>query len=70
MQSKNEATKKKKPKLIRYVDHELWTKTVKRARRVEGLQVHQLINKLFKEYNEQLDILEAAADREIASRKG
>jgi len=67
MQSNNEGTKK--PKLIRYVDHELWTKTVKRARRVEGLQVHQLIDKLFKKYNDNLDALEATVDEEIASRK-
>lgn len=67
MQPNNKITKK--PKLIRNVNDELWTKTVKRARRVEGLQVHELINKLFTRYNDELDVLEDAVDKEFASRK-
>ena len=45
----------RKPKLIRGMNHSLWQKTVKRARRVDGLEVHQLIEKLFIDYNTELD---------------
>jgi len=46
-------------KLIRNVDHNVWTKTVKRARREEGLEANALIEKLFGEYNASLDLKKA-----------
>jgi len=58
-----------KSKLVRYVNHELWTKTVKRARRVEGLLTHELIEKLFNQYNERLDRIIQEADEEPASQE-
>lgn len=60
---------KQKPKLIRYVNHELWTKTVKRARRVEGLLAHELIEKLFNRYNEDLDRIIQEASEEPATQE-